>query len=144
MAITVLHWNRLSDRLGRKPVLLMGMFGSVASILCLGLSRTFLGLVARYAVRSVLPRQAALSTPSLSLWGLLDGNVGQLTDVDVSFYNLMEYHRRHKERCRGNHGLDESVPRLWVVFRPLGGRGKSRVRSSSLFLPRILIKRAHT
>jgi MFS family permease len=40
----VLHWGRLSDRIGRKPVLLMGSFGLTLSILFLGLSKTFWAL----------------------------------------------------------------------------------------------------
>jgi len=46
-AITVLHWSRASDYVGRKPILLIGLFGTSLSMLCFGLSRTFLGLVLR-------------------------------------------------------------------------------------------------
>jgi MFS family permease len=44
-AMTVLHWSSLSDRIGRKPVILVGLFGISASMYCFGLSRTFWGLV---------------------------------------------------------------------------------------------------
>ena len=47
LTATILQWNRLSDYTGRKPVLLIGIFGSMVSTLLFGLSRTFWGLVAR-------------------------------------------------------------------------------------------------
>ncbi|OAX37241.1 MFS multidrug-resistance DHA1 sub-family [Rhizopogon vinicolor AM-OR11-026] len=43
-ALTVLHWSRLSDHIGRRPVILMGLFGLSISMYCFGLSRTFTGL----------------------------------------------------------------------------------------------------
>ncbi|KAH6909202.1 major facilitator superfamily domain-containing protein [Coprinopsis sp. MPI-PUGE-AT-0042] len=58
-AMTVLHWGRLSDRFGRKPVLLFGLLGSMISILCFGLSRTYWALIL-----------------SRCLTGLLNGNIG--------------------------------------------------------------------
>ncbi|KAG1822959.1 major facilitator superfamily domain-containing protein [Suillus subaureus] len=44
-ALTVLRWARLSDRIGRKPVLVIGLSGICISMLCFGLSTTFWGLV---------------------------------------------------------------------------------------------------
>ncbi|KAI9434840.1 MFS general substrate transporter, partial [Lactarius indigo] len=44
-AITVLHWNRLSDHVGRKPILLFGLLGTTVSITMFGLSRSFWSLV---------------------------------------------------------------------------------------------------
>jgi len=46
-------------------------------------------------------RVVFMTTPSRSLWGLLDGNIGQFTKVDISFYNLMEYHRRRIKSVAG-------------------------------------------
>jgi MFS family permease len=46
-AFTVLHWSSASDRVGRKPVILIGLFGLSLSMYCFGLSRTFWGLVLR-------------------------------------------------------------------------------------------------
>ncbi|KAF8331797.1 major facilitator superfamily domain-containing protein [Amanita rubescens] len=43
--ISILPLSRLSDRIGRKPVILFGMAASTMSMLCFGLSRTFWGLV---------------------------------------------------------------------------------------------------
>ncbi|KAG6835018.1 hypothetical protein H0H93_005565 [Arthromyces matolae] len=63
-AITVLHWSRASDAIGRKPILLLGLFGTSVSMICFGLSRTFWGLVL-----------------SRCLCGLLNGNVGVMKSV---------------------------------------------------------------
>lgn len=43
-AVTVLYWNRLSDHVGRKPILLFGLFGTIVSITMFGLSRSFWSL----------------------------------------------------------------------------------------------------
>jgi MFS family permease len=53
-AITILQWSRLSDYIGRKPVLLIGLASLSTSILLFGLAESFWGLVIRYAVRSAL------------------------------------------------------------------------------------------
>ncbi|KIY69690.1 MFS general substrate transporter [Cylindrobasidium torrendii FP15055 ss-10] len=58
-AVTVLHWGRLSDRIGRKPVLMIGLFGASISMLSFGLARTFWALVV-----------------ARSISGLLNGNIG--------------------------------------------------------------------
>lgn len=47
-AITVLQWSRLSDHIGRKPVLLLGLLGTVVSTICFGFSRSLWALVLRY------------------------------------------------------------------------------------------------
>lgn len=65
-ALTVLHWSRVSDHIGRKPVLLMGLFGLSLSMYCFGLSKTFVGLVL-----------------SRSLNGALNGNVGVMKSMMV-------------------------------------------------------------
>ncbi|KAE9402492.1 member of major facilitator superfamily multidrug-resistance, DHA1 sub-family [Gymnopus androsaceus JB14] len=63
-ALTVLHWSRISDRVGRKPVVLIGLFGLSMSMYCFGLSRTFWGLVL-----------------SRSLSGALNGNIGVIKSI---------------------------------------------------------------
>ncbi|KAF8878518.1 major facilitator superfamily domain-containing protein [Infundibulicybe gibba] len=69
-AVMVMQWSRLSDRVGRKPVLLFGLVGAALSMLLFGLSRTFWTLVV-----------------SRCLYGLFNGNtcvmksvIGDLTD----------------------------------------------------------------
>jgi len=43
--VTVFHWNRLSDHIGRKPVLLSCIAGTILSIVLFGLSRSFWAIV---------------------------------------------------------------------------------------------------
>ncbi|KAG1841120.1 major facilitator superfamily domain-containing protein [Suillus subalutaceus] len=65
-ALTVLHWSRISDHIGRKPVILTGLFGLSISMYCFGLSRTFWGLVL-----------------SRALNGALNGNIGVIKSMMV-------------------------------------------------------------
>lgn len=43
--LTILQWGRLSDRIGRKPVIIFGMAGASVSVLAFGLSKTFIMMV---------------------------------------------------------------------------------------------------
>ncbi|KAL1949259.1 hypothetical protein VTO73DRAFT_8140 [Trametes versicolor] len=63
-ALTVLHWSRISDHVGRKPVIMIGLMGLSISMYCFGLSRTFWGAVI-----------------SRSLNGALNGNIGVMKSV---------------------------------------------------------------
>ena len=45
-ACVVLSWGRLSDRIGRKPVLLVGLSGVAVSMFCMGFSETLAGIIA--------------------------------------------------------------------------------------------------
>ena len=47
-AVAVLHSSRLSDKVGRKLVLLCGLLGTMVSSLLSGLSRSFWALVFRF------------------------------------------------------------------------------------------------
>ncbi|KAJ7662886.1 hypothetical protein B0H17DRAFT_1144254 [Mycena rosella] len=60
----LLQWSRASDRFGRKSILLVGLFGTIVSTLCFGLSRKFWILVV-----------------SRCLMGLLNGNLGSASIV---------------------------------------------------------------
>ncbi|KAJ7248248.1 major facilitator superfamily domain-containing protein [Mycena haematopus] len=63
-ALTVLQWSSLSDRVGRKPILLMGLFGLSLSMISFGVSRSYGALVV-----------------SRCLAGLLNGNVGVIKSM---------------------------------------------------------------
>ncbi|KAH7906560.1 major facilitator superfamily domain-containing protein [Hygrophoropsis aurantiaca] len=63
-ALTVLRWSRLSDVIGRKPVILIGLFGLCISNVAFGLSRTFWTLII-----------------SRSFAGLLNGNIGVMKSM---------------------------------------------------------------
>jgi MFS family permease len=60
----VLQWGRLSDKIGRKPVLLIGLFGGALSMICFGLSKTF-----------------GMLLLSRGLEGALNGNVGVIKSM---------------------------------------------------------------
>ncbi|KAH9169218.1 MFS general substrate transporter [Lactarius sanguifluus] len=53
-AVTVLQWSRLSDKVGRKPVLLFGLLGTIVSIILFGLSRSFSALVFSRCLNGIL------------------------------------------------------------------------------------------
>ncbi|KIJ05905.1 hypothetical protein PAXINDRAFT_92787, partial [Paxillus involutus ATCC 200175] len=70
-ALTVLQWSRVSDRVGRKPVLLLGTFGLCLSMLCFGLSRTFWALVLSRCITGALSGNT----------GITKSIMGELTDA---------------------------------------------------------------
>jgi MFS family permease len=47
VAVTVLFWSRLSDHIGRKPVILFCLAGTAVSIVLFGFSRTFWTIIVR-------------------------------------------------------------------------------------------------
>ncbi|OZJ04906.1 hypothetical protein BZG36_02505 [Bifiguratus adelaidae] len=59
-----LPWGYLSDRIGRRPVILMGLVGTITSIILFGLSQSYMWALL-----------------SRSLCGLLNGNVGVLKSM---------------------------------------------------------------
>ncbi|KAF8728277.1 MFS general substrate transporter, partial [Rhizoctonia solani] len=66
----IFHYGRLSDRIGRRPVVLLGLFGLAFSIVSFGLSRTFIGLVVSRALSGALNGNA----------GVIKSIVAELTD----------------------------------------------------------------
>ena len=62
--LTSMQWGRLSDRIGRRPVLLIGLIGNSISTCLFGLSRTLIWAIC-----------------SRSLCGLLNGNIGVAKSV---------------------------------------------------------------
>ncbi|ORX86491.1 MFS general substrate transporter, partial [Basidiobolus meristosporus CBS 931.73] len=62
--ISGIPWGALSDRIGRKPVILMGLVGSTIGILLFGLSRSYI-----------------MAITGRSLAGLLNGNIGVIKSM---------------------------------------------------------------
>lgn len=58
-SLTGMFWGALSDRLGRKPVLIMGCFGTIASLLVVGFAPTF-----------------SIAIAGRLIGGALNGNIG--------------------------------------------------------------------
>ncbi|EAU81997.2 hypothetical protein CC1G_09183 [Coprinopsis cinerea okayama7 len=68
--ITVLYWSRMSDKIGRKPILLLGTVSLAASMFFFGLSKTFLALVLSRCIFTALSSNA----------GTIKSVVGEITD----------------------------------------------------------------
>lgn len=69
-AIFVLQWSMLSDRIGRKPVFLIGLSGLCFSMIFFGLSRTFWGLVISRCFNGLLNGNT----------GVMKSMMGEITD----------------------------------------------------------------
>ncbi|KAG1736558.1 major facilitator superfamily domain-containing protein [Suillus lakei] len=69
-ALTILQWSRTSDRIGRKPVLLLGIFGLSLSMFCFGLSRSLLALILSRCITGALNGNT----------GVMKSMMGELTD----------------------------------------------------------------
>jgi MFS family permease len=80
-ACTILHWSRLSDNIGRKPVVLIGLFGVSLSMYCFALSRTFWGLVFRCDQKFVRKNIHTKEFFSRALNGALNGNTGVFKSI---------------------------------------------------------------
>jgi len=70
-ACTTFGWSRLSDYVGRKPVMLIGLSGLCISMLCFGLSRTFVTLVLSRCICGLLNGSS----------GVMKSMLGELTDA---------------------------------------------------------------
>ncbi|KAI0295158.1 major facilitator superfamily domain-containing protein [Multifurca ochricompacta] len=69
-ATTILQWSRLSDSIGRKPVLLSGILGMVIATIFFGLSKTFWALAASRFLAGALKGNN----------GVADSMLAELTD----------------------------------------------------------------
>lgn len=76
-ALTGMFWGSLSDRLGRKPILLSGCFGTMISLLLVGLAPNFwVALVGR------------------ALGGALNGNIGVIQTIVGELVKRPEHERK--------------------------------------------------
>ncbi|OAP59357.1 hypothetical protein AYL99_06655 [Fonsecaea erecta] len=75
--LTGMLWGRLSDRVGRKPVLIMGLAGTALSMICFGFSRSL--------KTAILAR---------ALGGALNGNVGVLQTTVAELVTKKEHQPR--------------------------------------------------
>ncbi|KLO16145.1 MFS general substrate transporter [Schizopora paradoxa] len=67
---TILQWGRLSDRIGRKPVILLGLIGVAVSTFSFGLAKTFWWAVISRALAGALSGNTAV----------VQSVVGEITD----------------------------------------------------------------
>lgn len=77
-------WGRLSDKIGRKPVLLFGLLGTALSVLVFGFAPSLpVALFAR------------------ALGGLLNGNIGVLQTTVAELVTVKEHQRKliHEAKC---------------------------------------------
>lgn len=78
-ASTAMIWGSLSDRYGRKPIILIGLMGTTISCLVLGLARNYwVALAARL------------------VGGLLNGNVGVMQSMVAEIVKNPKHEREFK------------------------------------------------
>lgn len=75
--LTGIHWGMVSDRIGRRPVILQGLVGTISSILLFGFSKSF--------IWAILSR---------SLCGVLNGNIGVIKSMVSELTNDHLPHQR--------------------------------------------------
>lgn len=74
---TGMLWGRISDKIGRKPVLIMGLFGTAISMICFGFSKNLWSAII-----------------SRAIGGLLNGNVGVLQTTVAELVKKKEHQPR--------------------------------------------------
>ncbi|KIO21446.1 hypothetical protein M407DRAFT_15815 [Tulasnella calospora MUT 4182] len=63
---TVFQWGRLSDRIGRKPVICIGLLGSASGSFCFGLSKSFHQMLFSRAMAGALSGNVAVVSSIIS------------------------------------------------------------------------------
>ncbi|KAG6916168.1 hypothetical protein DXG01_008141 [Tephrocybe rancida] len=82
-ASTVLYWSKTSDKVGRKPVILIGMIGSSLSMMCFGFSQSLWG-----------------SIVSRSLMNGLNGNAGVIKGMMAEMVDTADLARVRSQKKR--------------------------------------------
>ena len=89
--VTVMYWSRLSDIIGRKPILLLGTAALAVSMVSFGLSKTFWGLVVSRCIFKALESNAGVSClhiinypDGIVYLGVIKSVVGEITDSSNS------------------------------------------------------------
>ena len=65
-AFCILQWGRLSDRIGRRPVLLVGLTGLAISMLCFGFAKSFPAVVISRVIAGALNGNVGVSKTVVS------------------------------------------------------------------------------
>ncbi|THH19255.1 hypothetical protein EW146_g1876 [Bondarzewia mesenterica] len=76
-AMTVLHWSRISDIVGRKPVILTGLCGLSLSMYCFGLSKTYWSAVISRSLNGILNEFRDFHVGNI---GVLKSMIAEITD----------------------------------------------------------------
>lgn len=108
-ACSGMYWGGLSDRIGRKPVLLMGCMGTISSLLVVGFASNF---------------WIALSGRILG--GLLNGNIGVIQTMVGELVKRPEHERECNmpdSRLMANKGIAKAyavMPFVWSIGTIIG------------------------
>jgi MFS family permease len=108
-ALCILHWGRLSDRIGRRPVILIGLIGLALSMLCFGFAQSFTGVVFSRVIA-----------------GALNGNVGVTKTMVSSFQHRGSSSNTHGAKI-AELGTEENrtmlftfIPITWIIGATIG------------------------
>lgn len=124
-ALTGMFWGGLSDRVGRKPVLLFGCVGTMISLLVVGFSKNF-----------------AMALTGRIVGGLLNGNIGVIQTMVGELVKRPEHertwcrhiHRFHRRHLNANLLLARAyavMPFVWSIGTIIGpGRFRMSTKST--------------
>ncbi|KAI8169138.1 hypothetical protein K4K49_012773 [Colletotrichum sp. SAR 10_70] len=88
-ALTSMGWGALSDRVGRKPVVLFGLVGVATSSLIFGLAKTYwVALLARFIGGSLNARAYAVQPFVWTLGGIIGSAMGGFLAQPAKFYKI--------------------------------------------------------